>query len=36
MHRRPGHREGQVGWMFRFTAVIYNVVRVRNLQAVTP
>jgi transposase len=35
--RKTRHRGlGRVGWMFRFTVAIYNLVRIRNLQAVMP
>ncbi len=33
--RQTRHRGlGRVGWMFTFTAAVYNLVRIRNLQAV--
>ena len=35
--RKTRHRGlGRVGWMFRFTVAIYNLVRIRNLQAAAP
>jgi transposase len=35
--RKTRHRGlGRVGWMFRFTVAIYNLVRIRNLEAATP
>jgi len=35
--RKTRHRGlARVGWMFRFTVAIYNLVRIRNLQAATP
>ncbi len=35
--RKTRHRGlARVGWMFTFTAAVYNLVRIRNLVAVVP